>query len=150
MQEFKEWCFDQGIVNQFSNSVKFRQRFESQFQINLNSHPYLAGIIRENADAIANNPTVAELSNHAKELLVCAANDQSGHLLFLSLLSGRHIQTNGRTFGDPNDARSSAAWESALNELISLHYLIGRGVKGESFQVTDAGYKRADLIRLEQ
>lgn len=146
VQDFKSWCFERGLVEKFTNSSEFRDKFKYQLDIQLNSNPYLKGILRNSVEKL---PTaiISELSVEAGILLVAASEDANGFLLSISTLGGRHIQAGGKTFGEPGDPRSSAKWEAALRELVDLKYIIARGSKGESFQVTNAGYIRADNIR---
>ncbi|MDQ8758130.1 hypothetical protein RCO27_18035 [Sphingosinicella sp. LHD-64] len=147
VQDFKAWCFERGLVATFTNPAEFRVMFESQLQIQLNSNPYIRGVL-DNSER--NDPLPAEtseLSEEATELLLEASSDSSGYVMTISTMNGQHIQTNGNTFGEPGNARSSAKWEAALEELIALSYLTARGSNGEVFQVTNAGYRRADELR---
>jgi hypothetical protein len=147
VQEFKKWCFERGLVAEFSNPEEFSRMFERQLQIQLNSNPYLKGIL-ENAEVGDSVSTVAaELSSQAQKLLLAATDDQTGYIMILNTFGGKYIQTNGMTFGEPAKARSAAQWEAAAEELLNLGYIVPRGDKGEMFQVTNAGYACADAIR---
>jgi len=146
VKKFKTWCFERGLVETFTNSDEFRNKFRSQLEIQLNTNSYLKGIIDE-AVKEENIIEISELSAEAKELLVAAAADSSGHIMSFSSLGGKHIQANGQRFGDPSNPRSSALWEAALQELVSLGYVVPRGAKGEVFQITKSGYDRADDIK---
>lgn len=143
---FKDWCRNRGLVESFTNAAEFKDKFRYQLEIQLNSNPYLKGIIGNAVDS-SDNTVVIEMSSDARELLVAASGGSGGHIMALSTLKGRFIQANGKTFGEQGDARSSARWEAALGELITLGYVVARGSKGEVFQVTNAGYHRADDIK---
>lgn len=147
LKAFKDELYNKGLVESFSNAEEFRNKFRQQLSIQLNENSYLSGIIRNSDPAKDPSTSAAEMTTEASNLLIAAANDASGHVMSISTLGGRHIQTNGQSFGDPGNARSTALWESALNELVALGYLVSRGVKGEVYQVTNAGYKKADLLK---
>lgn len=146
VQKFKSWCRDRGLVESFTSAAEFREKFRSQLDIQLNSNPYLRGVLT-NVSVSSEIEQVVELSADAKNLLLAATDDHDGYVMTLSTLGGRHIQTNRKSFGNVGDARSSARWEAALDELIALSYLVGRDQKGEVYQVTHAGYRRADAIQ---
>jgi len=147
VKSFKAWCYDAGLVANFSNSDDFRQQFAKQIQIQINGHPYLQGLMANvpRDDDAEEKP--AEISEPAQELLMAAAEDRSGHIMMMSNLGGMIIQTNGLTFGEAGSARSSAKWESAVLELVKIGYIVGRGGKGQVFQVTESGYQRADKLK---
>jgi len=144
---FKKRLYDLGIVESFSNAAQFRDKFRQQLAIQINEQPYLKGILQNSVDEDAKALNSAEMTAEARELLVAASEDRSGHIMSVSTLSGRHIQTNGKTFGESGNARSSALWEAALNELSELGYVTPRGIKGEVFQITNSGYTKADQLK---
>lgn len=150
VQQFKKWCFQQGIVATFTNALEFSKIFDAQLQIQLNTNPYLKGVLDNVVGKDSKVSQTAELSEDGKELLLGVADDPQGQLILTSGYGGHGIQVNGMTFGDPGNARSEARWEAAFEELRSLLFIRPRGTKGQLFQITDAGYKRADMIRGER
>lgn len=46
------------------------------------------------------------------------------------------------------DPHEIAKWESALNELLDTKLIVDRSYKGETFALTELGYKIADMIEL--
>jgi hypothetical protein len=46
------------------------------------------------------------------------------------------------------EPRQGAKWEAALNELLDSDLVIDRSHKGQLFEVTDFGYRIADMIEL--
>lgn len=149
VQRFKAWCYDRGLVANFSSSGQFRELFNSQLQIQLNSHPYLKGLLSKSEDESRGSAVLDEMSDDAKELLLAAAQDAHGYILSTQDFGGRHIDVGDRSFTEPGNARSSARWEAALNELVELSYVVPRGNQGETFQISNAGYLRADRLRGE-
>ena len=149
LTEFRKWCESKGLIEQYSNYVEFREKITRQLQIQLQKSPYLIDLIRgQSVPTIADdNPVeqVVRMSPEAMELLQHAASGD-GTILKLATLGGRYIQSNGKTFGDPRDRRSQARWEYALEELLTFGLLVGRGHKGEVFQVSAPGYEMADQL----
>ena len=48
---------------------------------------------------------------------------------------------------DPNNQRSIALWEQAINDLVAYDLLVPRGNTGEAFQVNAKGYEVADVLQ---
>jgi hypothetical protein len=90
-----------------------------------------------------------QLSDEAKTLLIEAAKDRHGQILRAEGdLGGRttEFQTNGQTFGEQGNPRSTAAWEAGLRQLESQNLIEDQGHTREVFPVTDKGYKLADAL----
>lgn len=94
-------------------------------------------------------PKSAELSNEANAILVEAASGD-GEILHIRFFGGENIQTNGKTMIPSNDARTIALWIGGLEDLQRRRYVIDRGYKGESFEVTREGYEAADALKSRQ
>ena len=88
------------------------------------------------------------MSRDAQTLLKEASLDSQGTILFLRTLGGTTIQTNGKNLITVNEHREVAKWEAALNELLNAGLIQDQGYKGEVFEITDEGYKWADVIQL--
>jgi len=89
---------------------------------------------------------VPALSNKAQELLLNAAKDQHGLILMTLDTGGFHVQTNGRQFAEPKNARSEAQWKAAVEELLGHGFVALMGMSGASYQLTAKGYEAADLL----
>lgn len=87
------------------------------------------------------------LSGEAIELLLAAAEDRGGTIIHTNAISGRRVQTDRKTFGEPGNRRSIARWEFALNQLVEAECIVEMGYKDELFEVTELGYQMADAIR---
>lgn len=68
--------------------------------------------------------------------------------MHLRHLGGTEIHTNSKKFIESNDRREVSRWEAAIVELCEKGLLIGRGQKGEVFEITNLGYQIADMIQL--
>jgi hypothetical protein len=90
---------------------------------------------------------VYQLGREAISLLVEASSDTRGVIVSVRTFQGMHIQTNGKQFANPSDARSVAIWQGAIRQLLHHGLLESRGSKGEVFGVTAEGYRVADELR---
>ncbi|HEY1092028.1 MAG TPA: hypothetical protein VGE47_13125 [Burkholderiaceae bacterium] len=88
--------------------------------------------------------TVGSLSKEARTLLVGAAADASGLVLYEKYGAGVDLHTNGVSLlTDKADHRAVATWESALKELVDAGLLAARGDGGEIYEITRKGYDTA-------
>jgi hypothetical protein len=87
---------------------------------------------------------VATLGDAAKELLLEAAKDSNGSILFLN--GGMEVQTNSRSVVERGSPRSEAKWRQAMTELHDAGLIEDPIGKREVFMVTDAGFRLADLL----
>jgi hypothetical protein len=90
---------------------------------------------------------IYQLGREAISLLVEAASDRQGVIVFARTMQGTHIQTNSKELANPQDARSVALWQGAIRQLLHHGLLENRGSKGEVFGVTAEGYRVADELR---
>jgi hypothetical protein len=142
--EFKKWCRERGLVDEYESLEEFRTLFSrhlAQTIIRNFTNDSDAGIESE----VQARPKLT-LSDAACELLVEAAKDPQGVLMRVGTLAKAIVQTNGRDFVERGDARSEAKWRSAVDELWRNGLVEDRAGKGEVFFVTDAGYEASDLI----
>lgn len=149
LKEFKYICKTKGLYETYESNGEFREKFSRQLSMHLNKHPYFTSIVT-NYDLGSGNtsaiPDVPAMAGESKTLLKEASQDSHGLIYKLAFIGGYQIQTNGKQFVEPGNARSRAAWDAAIMELVNCGYIEERGYKGETFAVTMLGYKVADLI----
>ena len=92
-------------------------------------------------------PSLPDLSEQAKIILLEAAQDTHGIIMSISSLGHSSVQTNGKAFGQVGDAREKAKWNQALKQLMQLGFTEPVGSKGEVSKVTDSGYEMADKLK---
>lgn len=86
----------------------------------------------------------SDISKEARRLLVAAASDPSGFVLYEKFGAGVDLHTNGVSLlTDKSDHRAVATWESALQELVDRGLLAARGDRGEVYEITRKGYEAA-------
>jgi hypothetical protein len=147
LREFKAECRRRGLVEEYESISEFREKFARQLAQTVIRH----FVTQEpNADAaaggIAQRPGVPVLSEAARELLVEASQDAHGVVLRVETMGGSQVETNGRNLVEPGNARSAAKWRGAIDELQALGLLEDRTHRGELFNITDAGYRTADVL----
>ena len=87
---------------------------------------------------------VGGLSREARTLLMGAASDPGGHVLYEKFGAGVDLHTNGVSLlTDKSDHRAVANWEAALQELVERGLLAARGDRGEVYEITRKGYDAA-------
>lgn len=79
-------------------------------------------------------------------LLVYAAYGD-GQILKIETLSGMIISADGKIFMRDSSPRETARWRGALDKLVSWGWVKSVGRKGEVFEVTDVGYRKADMLK---
>ena len=86
----------------------------------------------------------AGLSKEARTLLMAAASDPGGYVLYEKFGASVDLHTNGVSLlTDKFDHRAVATWESALKELVDRGLLAARGDRGEVYEITRKGYDAA-------
>lgn len=144
--EFKAKCKARGLIEEYESLTSFRDKFTRQLA---------QTVIRKLAGEQANvNPVIADqseilpdLSDAARELLLEASNDPNGVIMQLRTMGGSHVATNSREFVEPKNPRSEAKWRGAIEDLLQQDLIEDRGLRGEVFNVTDKGYRIADLLK---
>ena len=92
------------------------------------------------------NTSLPSLSKEAVDVLIEAGSETYGRVMIDKTAGGTMISTSNRTFVQSIDRRVLARWESALEELVSQMLLKPVGHKGEIYEMTDLGYKIADMV----
>jgi len=88
--------------------------------------------------------TTSGLSKEARTLLVGAASDPSGYVLYEKFGASVDLHTNGVSLlTDKSDHRVVATWESALKELVDAGLFASRDDHGEVYEITKKGYEAA-------
>lgn len=149
LKEFKEQCRGKGLVETYDSPTEFRQKFSRQLASKINNESFFAVRSPVADDVLPILPVreIPSLSEEAKTLLLEAVADRHGTVMHAKFIGGVEVQTNGKQFIERGNSRSRAAWEGALKELASLDLLEAVGNKGEIYQVTNAGYKMAELLK---
>ncbi|HMN74924.1 MAG TPA: hypothetical protein PKC97_02585 [Burkholderiaceae bacterium] len=99
--------------------------------------------VLRSTDAGPQSPSGA-LSDEARTLLMGAAADPSGRVLYEKFGAGVDLHTNDVSLlTDKSDHRAVATWEAALQELVDRGLLAARGERGEVYEITKKGYEAA-------
>lgn len=156
LQTFKARCRKLGLVEEFDDTIEFKEKVGRQLQLCLHNNPYIQGLFpqpmtavnnQEQSVQIASAPLMSgpRMTKEAAVLLKAASKDEHGTILKMAVIGGRFIQAGGTSFGGQG-GRESAKWEHALNELVALNFVVERGYKGEVFELTHEGWAVADRL----
>jgi len=101
-----------------------------------------AAMFRVTAGAAVPHPHAAvALSEEAKIILIGAAKDPSGLVLFEHYGASVDLHTNNESLlTSKADHQVLATWEAALQELVQKGLLAAHGGSGEIFEITKQGY----------
>ncbi|WP_298962316.1 hypothetical protein [uncultured Methylobacterium sp.] len=134
LNEFKVWAMKKGLIETYTSKKQFRDKFRRHLS------QTMTRVIGEQKPNLVENiesfPS-KRLSAEALELLKEAVKDEHGMVLHRAHIAGEGIHTNRRQLNEEN-ARSSAIWVGAKNELISHGFLV-RTSEAIS-KVTRSGY----------
>jgi hypothetical protein len=148
LKAFKQRCLDRGLVETYESVGEFRDKFFRQLsQKIIRYFPTAATSESQSDEVFPERPGPPELGELAKTLLLEAADDRNGVVMRVLHLGGLAVQTNGKQFCETGNARDEARCEAAISELADLELIEDRGYKGEIYNVTDEGYRVADLLR---
>lgn len=150
LKEFKASCQSRGLYKSYDSYSDFKEKFYRQLQIKLNEHEIFNV---NNADTLhttiyQSETKIPQLTSEARVLLKEASMDSHGTILYVRYMEGTSIQTNGKNLISDKSPRQVAKWEAALKELVNADLVVDPGHKGEVFEVSDLGYKIADMIEL--
>ena len=151
LKVFKASCKSRGIYETYDNHSEFKEKFYHHLQIKVNEHDIFFSNNKVSSPEVIIYPSktqIPTLSDEARVLLKEASMDTHGTILYVRYLGGTDIQTNGKNLIPDKSARMVAKWEAALKELVNADLVVERGNKGEIFEVSDLGYKIADMIEL--
>jgi hypothetical protein len=153
LRKFREWCAGNGIVRTYNDQEHLRRILDRELRIALNDNPYLSGLIGAaetwggvGTPSVVMRPPGSDLANETRKLLIEASKDTNGMILQTSTIGGWGLQVNGKTLNE-GDARSTAKWKAALEDLERRALIRAMGLKREVFELTDAGFTLADRLR---
>ena len=151
LKEFRKSCQKRGLYATYDSHSDFKEKFYHHLQLKVNTHQLFEeerGSTVKKEEIVKSETKIPNLSNEAKVLLKEASMDTHGTILHVRYLGGTDIQTNGKNLITKQDRRHVAKWEAALQELVTSHFVMARGHKGEIYEVSNEGYRIADMIEI--
>jgi hypothetical protein len=147
VEEFKKRCQDRGLYETYESHVELREKLTRQLAATMiriladsgPSGPLIA------QDFVLGDPTSTSLSDAGQALLRGALAD--GVVMRVRSMGGTEVQAGDKCFNKPGDARDTARWEAAVEELRDARLIEQTDTKGEVYRVTHRGFERADRIR---
>ncbi len=149
LQEFKAWAMQRGLVESFASAEDFASKFRRGLALTLRDNSYLQSCLAKPAEVVGAVVPAGEVAQQENQLssdeeeVLKAAAQSGGHVMMLRHLGGTAIQAGGRNFAGGGQ-REAARWSAAVQGLLAAGLLESRGVKGEVFAVTHAGYQFAE------
>ena len=101
----------------------------------------------EGDKSVVGQDDVGNIPVESAFLLVYAADGNGQIMKIQSLDSPTQIFTSGKQFMADNSKRESARWIEALDRLIEWGWVKAIGYKGEIFELTGTGYRKADWLK---
>ncbi len=147
LKQFRAECEREGLIERYEMLAEFRDKFRRQLALTVIEQFGVAAVAPSEDEVTPQEPAIPSLSDPAKELLLEASEDRTGHIMMLRSFDGVILQTNRKNLVDSQDPRSVARWEEALDQLVRADLVEERGTKGEVFKMTAAGYRVADQLR---
>jgi hypothetical protein len=86
----------------------------------------------------------AAVPSDARELLIAAADHDSGAVFVAEAMQGVSISVGEREFTTMGNVRSEAKWRRAIRDVEQLGLVENRGGDGSLLSVTDEGFRVAD------
>ena len=138
------------MVESYDSVGEFRDKFSRQLsQTIIRGFAGASGSTLEADDYLPRQPDLPVLGEAARTLLLEAVADPNGIVMRIHHLGGLNVQANGKQFCQTGNARDEARWEATIEELENTGLIHDRGYKGEIYNVTDEGYRVADLLRVD-
>ncbi len=138
-----------GLIETYDSLSEFTEKVRRQLaQTMVRSFKEVGRGPGESTALPTSQPQAPALSKEATAMLLAAASDQSGTILYIRTLGGALVQAGRKNLMDEGQgARVEAKWKAAIDELFGNGLIEPRGVKGEVFAVTNAGYEVAELLK---
>lgn len=150
VQDFKDWCFERGLVRQFDNQIDFERSLQKDLAVNLSDSPYLRAIVDVGQSTLGGaTQSRAIVSPEAADMLAKAAESENGLILMVAHMNGTNFRAGEYTIAHDNSSRQIARLKAAVEVLEELDLIRARGYKREIFEVTDLGYEAADELKLK-
>lgn len=147
LKEFKAACLERGLVETYNSVDDFREKLYRHFSQTINRVTFVRSADAEPDAELQAQPDVPALGEEARMLLLEATSHPDGMVLRMDDSEGLAIVANEKTFPEDQSARSRARWERVIRELEFAGLLADRGYSREVFDVTDEGFRVADLLR---
>ncbi|MBS3771928.1 MAG: hypothetical protein KGY69_16875, partial [Bacteroidales bacterium] len=133
-------------VHQYNTLTVFRELFKRQLSQTMNKNFAVNSEIHaDHINAASNNSLI---SGEAKKLLIDAAQDPSGVIIYCVTAEGTRISTNNKDFSEPGNPESELVWYNALEELTAHGFVNYGDIKSQVYKMTREGFEYVDQISI--
>lgn len=157
LKDFKADLAKRGLIDTYDTPVEFGTKFRRHLASKVYQDAFFETASPEGAAAddetwadalvVGTRDKASKMSQEAKLLLIEAAQDQNGTIIYSRHMAGESLSTHGREFiEDGASARERALWRNVMQELEIAGFIRPIGHKGQIFEVTHAGHEAADFI----
>ena len=146
LQKFKAYCTPKGLYEGFASVEEFKAKFNRQLQIILREYFSKADMSVLPLSLSFDSKISHQLSVDEKRLLKAASLDSRGIIHRIRVSGGTYLETNKLHFIETQTAREIARWDAVLVSLEQKGYIKSVGFKGETFEITAAGFEAVDYI----
>ena len=150
LNELKDILFSEHNLPPISQArwERHRNKFvKSVFEIAKGQEPQNAESEHSSYEPKVGIDDVGSIPLETAFLLVYAAAGNGQIIIAKTLSSPPEILADGKRFMSNMSQRESARWQEALDMLISWNWVKQVGNKGDVFELTGTGYKKADWLK---
>lgn len=146
LKGFRESCKGRGLYESYENLADFRTKLYRHLQLKVNSQStFQTAQTTHDPPLVESKIDVPNLTFESKVILKTAA-EADGSILLVRYIGGTDLQAGGKNLITSQDRREVSKWEDALEQLVRLDFVVARGHKGEFFEITNLGYRTADML----
>ena len=149
MKKFKKECYGRGLVGDFGSLAEFAPKLLRDLSQKVIQAGWGGSHERLVSEPEPPDP-ISQLTEQSRAVLLAAAEQDDGTVMTLMTTSGYDVQVGRRSLYEGYEGRKMAAWKAAIEQLLELDLLSGRGYKGEVYEVTAKGWAAADQLRAAQ
>ena len=110
-------------------------------------HTLIIGNTGSSSTEVVGKDDVGNIPTESAFLLVYAADGDGQILKTQTISSPARVSTSGKQFMADDSKRESARWVEALDRLVNWGWVKPVGYKGEIFELTGTGYRKADWLK---
>ncbi|WP_321364368.1 hypothetical protein [uncultured Celeribacter sp.] len=150
LKEFKAWCQNNGIYNEFEDIKDFGYHFQRHLSQMLAENDYLKSFLAQ-AKALVDDMSqeqeiLVSFSSLEIRLLYLASQDDHGQITIYEYIGGVSFSAGGVEVEHNNTRRAIAKIEAAIEKLETYNLIVDSTSEGRCFQLTQDGYEALDKV----
>lgn len=143
LEVFKEECKNKGLYAEYNSISDLKEKFSKQLDMLMEKVMNERDSTKIVAKTKARSSQIISIGKDSQLLLTELAKSHSGEILQLYEFGGRFtVQVNGKDLVNDKTPREKARWESVIQELLKVNFIIRRS--HTILEITKEGYDFAD------